>query len=259
MKISTILFSATISLLIWTGCSKDLDKDPLPKVSSLAGYMPEVKGMELTYTVTKGDEEGTISVMKVEDVHDSAGYKVSMGVTQVADIDNPFYTIHNQEKTVSSVGLPPTYYKSMTQLAGQFDVFTHEEHPYAMVIPHKEQLHAVVFPESVFGKWHAENNGEGTSLINDYTLTVTSGEIDSLAKVSIGIGSFDAIRIHFTSKGRFRSVYTDYDGSQTVTDDELDLDEKAWYTLGLGVIKSEETNLKTGLLTVIELTKIRKP
>jgi hypothetical protein len=260
MNINTIfLFAFTITLLA-TACNKDKDdNNPLPDVDATAGYMPGTKGMELTYTVTQGDEMGASSVMKITDVYDSSGYTVAKGTASAAGIGNPVYIIHNKEKTVNTVRPVAAYYESLSLAAAQYDVFTHEEHPYIITIPHNSQLHAVVFPETVFTRTHGEKNDNGASLVNDYTQTEMAAEIDSIGKITIKLGAFDCVRVHHIRKTHLHGVATDYDGSQTVVDQGVEFDEKEWYTPGLGVIKTEETNMNTGVLTVTELTKVAKP
>lgn len=247
------------AMTVFLGCNK---KDTsLPRnIPAGDGYMPQTKGLKLTYTITSGDESGGSSVTRITDVYDSSGYTVAKGTSIVTgtEISAPFYMVHNKEKTIQTVAPLPVYYQTLDQLAAQFDVFTHEEHPYAMTIPHSNQRNAVVFPENIYTKWHSEQLDEEASLITDNTTTVTPGQIDSLGKVTIALGTFDCIRVHYISKGHFHSVATDATGQQVV-DYETDLDRKEWFAPGIGFVKGSETNLKTGGVTITELTKIDHP
>lgn len=250
-----LLFAGTI-----TGCRKEQkDKPVVDPVIENAGYMPEIKGMKLTYTITKGDEMGESYIQTVKDVHDSSGYIVATLVADISGIVINSQVMHNEKNTVTIDGPPPVYYQLLDQIKNGYTEFTHEENYLNMVIPHQNQLKAIVFTETVVAKWHGVNDDpEGeTTTVMDYNQTEHQGIIDTIEKVKIHSGEFECLRIHWLRTTSEKVTITDQSGTNTIESGNQ-FDETVWVTKGIGIIKSREVNLKTGIFSETELTKIEK-
>src|SRR5690606_23810110 len=133
---SLFLFAA----LAIIGCDKKDNTQPndhLPNINGNLGYMPNQKGMKLTYTVTEGAGLGNFHTMEVTDVKDSSGYKVAH--LQLLFDDNivvPAYGQYNEEKTTMIGGdMPAVYDQTLEEMKQLYNLsFEHTERPTVMVI-----------------------------------------------------------------------------------------------------------------------------
>lgn len=254
-------FNIFILLLagIITGCRKEQKDKPIIDPTKSSGYMPEIKGTKLTYTITKGDEMGTSYIQTVKDVRDSSGYKVADLVADISGITLDSKSIYNEKNTITYDALPAIYYQLLDQVKNAYTEFTHEENFLNMVIPHQNQLKAVVFNETIVAKWHGINNDpdDETTVVMDYNQTEHQGIIDTIESVKITLGEFECLRIHWIRTTSGKTTITDRTGTKTIVS-ENQFDETIWVTKGIGAIKSREINLKKGIFSETELTKIEK-
>jgi len=237
---------------------KDTETDTTGGASPM-GYMPAVIGMKLTYTITQGDEKGQMEVITVTSVKDSAGYKAGTFKNDVAGIIITGSGWFNGKNTVIKNSTPGIYYNLMDSLRYTFNrAFTHQEAPFIITIPHQQQGGATVFNDITTGRFHGENYDEDThdDLKEDYAVIIHKGTIDSVATISTPKGNIpNCVRVHYLMTSTLSWTITGDSGAFSGTNSN-NLEEFIWFAPGLGMIESKEVNIKTGEVSVTELTGV---
>jgi|GEM_PF-1575094 len=248
---------------VFTSCNKKDQKVPddisNPLTPDENGYLAATKGMKLTYTITEGDGLGTAYIWHVTEVKDSSDYKL-VASELLFDGGMTVYAQgkYNKEKTISiGSNMPPLYYQLLEEMKQTFNTsFTHMERPKTMVIPHKDQLNVTVSGKITVGEWHGTGNDEDTEIQQDYSVEHSPTIIDSLGRIQIGLGTFDCVRIRYTSTAHNKMVITASNSSPQTFEGYFASEVTVWIAIGLGAIKSMDVS--PAGISVTELTKIEK-
>ena len=250
---------ALLLLVALTSCSKKDHPGSDPDDGDPAvGYIP-VQDTKLTYTVTKGDEVGFSTVITVDNFRDSASYTVVDFTIEAAGFVHHSRGAYSVQQSVTYNDVPLLYVETVENLIKpQYNsVFTHEEHPFIMTIPHQDQSGATVLNETVVAVWHGvaiDPDEPHDETVADFSITYHAGTIVGSEKVTTALGTFDCLKIVFN-----RTDFTKYSlNGEPLVDYKSEWEMTTWLVKGIGSVKSREVNLSTGAISETELTKIEK-
>lgn len=246
MKLNSLTIAVLIIFtILFVDCKKNNSgRLSVPDLAG-SGYMPEVKGVKLTYT----NSDGSTQITTVTDVRDSAGYKVSSLLNEIPGFGIfVSLSMYNEKHTFIYQYPTPVYYQSLQLIALQPGVkgLSHKESPFVITVLHKDPVGSVACNETQFAEYHYFI-GDDPPLEIDFTGTNHKGITDSTESINVHGGKFDCIRVRFSNTTVFKGV-----PMAPVTTDIT-----CWVALKTGLVKTVSIS-SNGDINTLELTKVER-
>jgi hypothetical protein len=234
---------------ITTGCKKDAAGPGEVNDSLSVGYMPPVKGMQLTYQGSGGE----ILTNDVVNAYDSAGYRVADQHWDVEGFQYEFLSRYNDESTVIAEDTRLQYDASLQLIASQPGVteLSNTISPFIVTLPHENAVGTIPCQETQIAEYHfLIDNGDGDPIEIDFIGTYHKGSVDTVEDITVPAGTFTCLKVHYTGTLVFNS-------SQGQSRPPVQLDFTEWYARGIGLVRMGETTSLGEVLTY-DLKEIKK-
>jgi hypothetical protein len=234
--------------VLTTGCSKGHVSPDEVADSLSVGYMPAVKGMQLTYRGTGGE----ILTGDVVNAYDSAGFRVAVQHWNVAGLQYDFLGRYNSESTVIVKDTRSHYYATLQLIASQPNVtaLSNKINPFIVTLPHRDAVGTIPCQETQVAEYHfLISDGSDHSVEIDFIGTYHKGTIDTLENVTVPAGTFRCLKVHYTGT----LVFNTNEGQPKPP---VQLDFTEWYARGIGLVRMGETT-SMGEVTRYDLNEIK--
>jgi len=232
---------------VTTGCKKNAVSPDQITDSLSVGYMPPVKGMQLTYQGSGGE----ILTNDVVDAYDSAGFRVADQHWNVDGFQYEYLSRYNDESTVIAMDTRSQYEASLQLIASQPGVteLSNTISPFIITLPHENAVGTIACQETQIAEYHfLIDDGNGGAVEIDFIGTYHKGTIDSVENITVPAGTFKCLKVHYTGT----LVFNGSAGQPPVQ-----LDFTGWYARGIGLVRMGETTSLGEVLTY-ELKEIKK-
>ena len=234
---------------VTTGCKKNAVSPDQITDSLSVGYMPPVKGMQLTYQGSGGE----ILTNDVIDAYDSAGFRVADQHWNVDGFQYEYLSRYNDESTVIAMDTRLQYEASLQLIASQPGVteLSNTISPFIITLPHQNAVGTIACQETQIAEYHfLIDDGNGGAVEIDFIGTYHKGTIDSVENITVPAGTFKCLKLHYTGTLVFNS-------SEGQPQPPVQLDFTEWYARGIGLVRMGETTSLGEVLTY-ELKEIKK-
>lgn len=234
---------------ITTGCKKNSVSPDEITDSLSVGYMPPVKGMQLTYQGSGGE----ILTNEVLNAYDSAGFRVADQHWDVEGFQYEFLSRYNDESTIIAEDTRSQYDASLQLIASQPGIteLSNKISPFIITLPHENAVGTIPCQETQIAEYHFlidDGNDGGVEI--DFTGTYHEGTIDTIENITVPAGTFTCLKVHYTGTLVFNSSV----GQQKPP---VQLDFTEWYARGIGLVRMGQTT-SMGELQTYELSEIKK-